>query len=163
MQRDVAAVIHVRLGEIGGSGHCIEDFLGHRASNRSHRSDEAVGSERCHCRMHAPGNRTLQKAAVRMSRHTQGREFVTELVKKTTETCGRRSVGRPHCFGRAESFNDQVDWTVLQMHTAPIGQYTDLWRRSHTWSKGQGLSECCGTSRCPACLTKEASGRTWSM
>ena len=40
-----------------------------------------VGSEGRDRRMHALRNRTLQEAAVRMSGHTQQREFVTQLVQ----------------------------------------------------------------------------------
>ena len=114
MDRDVAAVVHIGLGERAATHQRLQHLVGDGAGNGGHRRDVA-GAMRPHGFGHAPRYRTLQQGIGLSDRPTQYQKFADQGRQDVAEAIDRLRIGKLDLGLHAERLDDEIDRTVLQM------------------------------------------------
>jgi hypothetical protein len=117
---DIAAVVHVRAGEIRSGGHRFKNLLGDPTRNRSHRRNERLGRIRCNCIRHAFGNHTGGLGSVSPERLPQNREFAAEFVQYRDESLRGSTVGCLNLSRWPECLDNQVDRPVVKIEPPSV-------------------------------------------
>ena len=120
MNRNIAAVIDIGLGEVAALGQRRQHLLRHRAGHGRHGRDEMLpkGPDRLG---HAPGDGALQGGHRLADRLAQEAELGGELGQDGGKALPSLIIGRRDLGGGAEGLDDEVDGAMIQMQAA-IGE-----------------------------------------
>ena len=89
----------------------------------------------------------MERGILRPCRPAQQLQLGAKLVENKRSAVPRGPIGQGDGLGRPPCLHDQVDRTVLQMQTPPIGQQPGRQPRHPGGMSGQGVPGCGASSR----------------